>query len=317
MQARWVPVFVVLVHLAMGHPSWAVTLTPESQKELLKKADDWQVPQPKPEWMFYSLGRLGRGSGKSFIHGFVDPGDQSRALVGFTQKNIISVVGEFADPSKLSVDNISVTENSEYTEGVNVGLIIGIQLLRRGEDKLGVSIINKALTAASGNPRSVFYSPGGENPVLMLARSCLASAINDITSEHPDYQNIKERIERLISDQPILKNEATDWALEALKANVAHNPAPKDTIEHLIDDYLMDGETEGIMAHGSGSFTRAQGLLLSKGFEAVPSLLEQRHSKRFTNHVMLGFNNFISFPMNAEQVISGYLPETRQRRPWR
>ena len=43
-------------------------------------------------------------------------------------------------------------------------------------------------------------------------------------------------------------------------------------------------------------FTPAERALIIQGFEAVPALLNQRQSKRFTNHLMEGFNNFLSYP---------------------
>jgi len=61
------------------------------------------------------------------------------------------------------------------------------------------------------------------------------------------------------------------------------------------------------MTFGSGEFAPTEKALILRGFDAVPALLKQRHSKRFTNHVMEGFNNFASYSMRAEHVISSYL----------
>jgi hypothetical protein len=57
----------------------------------------------------------------------------------------------------------------------------------------------------------------------------------------------------------------------------------------------------------TGEFKPAERALILKGFEAVPALLAQRHSRRLTNHLMQGFNNFTSYPMNAGQVVNAYL----------
>ena len=74
----------------------------------------------------------------------------------------------------------------------------------------------------------------------------------------------------------------------------------------MIDDYLMSGGVHGAMRfHDERS--AAEAALILKGFEAVPAILAQLDSKRVTNHLMQGFNNFSSYPMQADAVLQDYL----------
>ncbi|HSJ03856.1 MAG TPA: hypothetical protein VK956_15445, partial [Verrucomicrobium sp.] len=232
-----------------------------------------------------------------------------QALVGFNHWDMSQVVKtqEVSNPNELSLKDISSTSPFDGAQGSNFGLITGIQLLRRGHEKLGTAVVEKSLGSQTGHPRSPFQSTANEEPVLMLARSCLAAALNDITSDKPDFADIKRRMERLLTDQPGLKSAATDGIVDGLAETTKHKSGPPGSIERIIEDYLVSKGTGGAMQPKTGEFKPAERTLILKGFEAVPALLAQRHSRRLTNHLMQGFNNFSSYPMNAGQVINAYL----------
>lgn len=315
--ARAKPLLTTLFVLPCLHPSRgesADVLAPETRRMLLGKADAWEVPQPKAGSRLRKIyAYSGEGDADFYILGFVEPGSPNRALVGFEQRDYFGG-GELIDVPDLdglSIDDITPTDSSGEPFGVNTGLLTGIQLLQLGNERLGVALINKSLGADSGHPHSPLYSPAGEPPVLMLARACLASAFNDIASPNPDFASIKKRIERLLADQPTLKNESTDWALEGLAANLAHEAPAEGSIESIIDDFLLDGGGEGIASWED--FTGPERRLILRGFAAVPALLAERDAKRFSNHVMRGFNNFSSYPMNAGHVIDAYLARLANR----
>ena len=211
-----------------------------------------------------------------------------------------------ADLDKLSLKDIAATSPFSSPNGVNFGLLTGIQFLRRGNEKLGAALIDRSLGVESGHGRSIFFSPAGEPPLLMLARSCLASAVNDITSPKPEFAKIKQRIERLVADQPKL-SEAAATVLISLKANVEHKQPPAGSVERTVDDYFLDGRSSGAMTADFGEKSAAERALILQGFKAVPVLIAERHSIRFSNHLMQGFNNFPSYPMTVGQVADEYL----------
>ena len=70
--------------------------------------------------------------------GFVEPSDSKRALVGFDYLDIEKQpkVVDVADVDKLSLKDIAATSPFSSPNGVNFGLLTGIQFLRRGNEKL-------------------------------------------------------------------------------------------------------------------------------------------------------------------------------------
>ncbi len=299
-----------------AHGTNAEPLTKKARQELLERANDWAVPQPKPAATLIKIKVFESDDTQFYALGFVEPEHLERALVGFDHWDVNSKDSndvnskdskDVPDLNRLSLADIAASSPFDPPHGVNFGLLTGLQLIRRGNEELGVALIEKALARESGHHMSPFFSPGNEPPVLMLARSCLAAAVNEITSSKPDFPNIKLRVERLLTEEPKLRNAATAQLVESLKANVEHQIAADGTIERTIDDYLLGGGTTGAMSFHAGESSTAERALILKGFAAVPALLSQRHSICFTNHLMRGSNNFPSFPMTAGQVVDGYL----------
>jgi hypothetical protein len=286
-----------------------VEVSDAMRDELLDKAKAWGVPQPAPGAGLVKVWVCQSGGRDMYALGFRANESGKQALVGFDHVDLdkgLKVI-EVPDSQDVSLKDVSPSSPFSGMNGVNFGLVTGIQLLRAGHPGTGMELIDKSLTAESGHHRSSFRSPAGEPPVVMLARSCLADAMNRISTANPDFPSIKRRVEAILKDLPQLKSEATDWALAGLEASVRHKPAAPGTIGSLIDAYVMAGRTEGALSMRMGEPTDAERALILKGFEAVPELLERRESKRFSNHVMQGFNNFVSYPMSEGQVVNAYL----------
>lgn len=280
------------------------------QEALLEKAKQWGVPQPATKSALFKIKVSQSRDTDYFAFGFAEPEKPERALVGFEYwdlKGKWRAAQRVSHPETVTLADIELTIGSLGGQEINYGLVTGIQLLRRGDQKLGSALIEKALKTKAGHPYSPFRSPAGEEPVLMLARACLAAAINEITTPTPDFLQIKQRVETLLADQPALKSPALDKALESLEASVAHKLGAPGSIERVIDNYLLGGGIRDDLY--SSKFSPVLRELILTGFEAVPALLEQRHSQRFTNHLMQGFNNFPSYPMTAGQVINAYLQQ--------
>jgi len=302
---------IFLAFFSVSRKAQDPSLQAEVREALLEKAKQWGVPQPSAESLLYKIKVYQSRDTDYFALGFVEPGKPEQALVGLEYwegKEMWRTTQRVSNPEAISLENIASSGGgwSLSAYEINYGLVTGIQLLRRGDQKLGSALIEKALKTEAGHHRSPFISPAGEESVLMLARACLAAAINQITTPAPDFRQIKQRVETLLADQPALKSSALDEILESLEASVAHKSSAADSIEKVIDNYLLDSGAEGKILP-PGKFSSAERELIVKGFEAVPALLEQRHSKRLTNHLMHGFNNFPSYPMIAGQVINAYL----------
>jgi len=298
--------------MSLFHAGWGTAAEPHSEDEpiqrLLVKAEDWQVPQPTAEARLIKLWAY--QSDKDYYSlGFVEKMDPGVALVGFEREDITrgTEVIEVEDPATCSLDDVATSSPFSSVHEINTGIISGIQLIRMGHSDTGRRLIQKSLRADSGHHMSKFKSPGGEPAELMLARSCLAAAMNEITTPKPNFKAIHARITRLIADQPELESDATQSALRGLQASIDHVPGKPGSIQRIVDDYLMSGRTEGALHFNQGAHPPEELKLILTGFEAIPTLIESLDSERLTNHLMQGFNNFVSYPMSAGQVCNAYL----------
>ncbi len=295
-----------LICMGTGMLEASALLSSEARAELMRCARRWSVPQPEKGAAILKLPVYLSGDDVFSVFAFRSISDPSRALLGFEHRDIKE--REFAiAPNDQSLEKIATSSPFESPYELNTGLITGIQMLWEGHEKLGTALIEKSLGTSSGNPHTCFFSPAGEDPALMLARSCLAAAVNEVTSAKPDFSGIRERIRILIEDQPKLKCPATSFMMDALEASAKHAPRPQGTIERVVDDFLLGGGSDGATRGRTGEFSPEGRALILLGFDAVPVLIKEMGSGRVTNHLMQGFNNFSSFPMTADMVISAYL----------
>jgi hypothetical protein len=274
---------------------------------LLELAEKWEVPQPKTGSKLIKIWAYYNSTGEFYNLGFVDSDDPTQALVGLEKTRIDQNTSTpplpVPDIDKLSLKNVVA---SDLFGNSNSGLVTAIQLIRMGHPKIGTELLTRSLKSDAGHPHSPLYIKEGQSAEQTLAASCLAAAIDSITTPKPDFLQIKRRIEIVLQDYPKLKNPATEHVLKGLDASIKR-PKPKPgTIEALIDDYLMSGAVDGAMSFNNRENPGKDALVL-KGFEAIPSLIAQLEDKRMTNHLMQGFNNFSSYPMTADLVINSYL----------
>ena len=287
----------------------AVGITRKQESELLEKAAAWSVPQPDKDARLYQSWAYG-GETDFFLLVFINPKKPKEYLLGLHTSPLKQGVKYHLVPdiNKLSLKNITATSSFEASMDYNYGLVTGIQLIRAGYRTKGLALINHSLGKDAGHSHSPFRSPPKEAPTKMLARACLAHAYNSITTAKPDFKAIHDSVQKVLHDQPNLKTKSTDWLLNSLKKNLAHILPPDGSIEALIDDFLLAQKTHGIFSASSlKGKSQAEVALVLKGFKAIPALLKQRNAERFSNHLMQGFNNFVSHPMTAGQAINAYL----------
>jgi hypothetical protein len=277
---------------------------------LLKAAEAWGVPRPHRGSRLVKVWAYGSGDDDKYLLGFIEPGDKDRALLGFITCDISEPEKPsipIDDPSSLSLDDVTCESPFGQVFGVNKGLITGIQLVRMEQRELGIKLINKSLGVSAGHAYSPLLSPAGEDPVLMLARNCLSAAMNEVSTKKPDFGTIYGKVERLLRDKPELKSEATDNIIEGLDASRKHVPAEPGTIEALIDDYMMSGGYENGKFPERDDSQEPDHEVFLRGFDTVPSMIKLRGSKRFTNHMVVVFNNMPSYPMSVDQVANAFL----------
>ena len=276
--------------------------------KLLKLAEKWEVPQPHKNSKVVKIWAYSSGNKSSddyYLLEFVEPTNSTRALVGFELKSDEYNNERWKDFDGSLADVVGV-DTFGPVHGVNEGLITGIQLIRHGQKEIGIKLIEKSLKEDAGHAHSPFHIAANLTAKESLARSCLSASLNEITTEKPDFKKIKQKLELRIKDNPKLKSKATDFYLEALTANVNHAAPAKGSIEEVVENYLMSGGSQGLL-NGNVKKANAEKILTLKGFKAIPTLLNYLDDKRMTNHLMVGFNNFVSHPMSANRVVNNYL----------
>ena len=145
------------------------TLSEAAKAELLIKAEEWGVPQPKDGAKLLKIWVFQSGNGDNFALGFIEEENAKRALVGFDYWSIENrvEVKKVPDSEKVSLADVSPRSPFSEVNGVNFGLVTGIQLMRADNSKVGTELINKSLQTEVGHHRSAFRSPAGEEPVVM------------------------------------------------------------------------------------------------------------------------------------------------------
>ncbi|YCM42956.1 hypothetical protein V2O64_16735 [Verrucomicrobiaceae bacterium 227] len=274
---------------------------------LLELADKWEVPQPKVDSKLIKIWAYYNNTGEFYHLGFVEPGDPTQALTGLTKISIDQRTSNpplpVPDIDELSLKNVVA---SDLFGNSNNGLITAIQLMRMGHSKIGTELLAHSLKSDAGHHRSPLYIKEGQSAEQTLAASCLAAAVDSITTPKPDFPQIKRRIKFILEDYPKLNNPAIEHVLKGLDASIQHPKPEPGTIEALIDDYLMSGATDGAMSFNNRKNSAKDALIL-KGFAAIPTLITHLEDTRMTNHLMQGFNNFSSYPMTADLVINSFL----------
>ena len=103
-------VSLVLLGLAIAPCADAETLTCESRKELLQKAEHWLVPQPNPDSRLLKIG-VYQSDIDFYVLGFVEPANPDRALVGFDYWDITrrTETKDVPQPDNLSLADIAPT----------------------------------------------------------------------------------------------------------------------------------------------------------------------------------------------------------------
>jgi len=300
----WCLLFGLMMNLS------ATSLTDKQKRNLLELASKWEIPQPVKRAQLVKFWAFERGGKSMYLLGFYEGANKERVLIGFDSEGTSG--RKLSELQTIEVDPMKLTSLEDVTGSTpfgglfeyNSGLVTGIQLVRNGNIGLGWTLFEKSLSEDAGQWRSAFYIKANEAPALMLAKSCLASYLSELGSKKPNYVSIEQRIIQLVNDQPELDTKALVSVLVTLKLTSRYALAPKGTQQFLVDQYMMGGVTHSALSVTGMDSSR---LLSEKGFEVIPELLRQSQSKRFTNHVMEGFNNFLSFPMTAEQVIDQYL----------
>jgi len=99
------------------------------------------------------------------------------------------------------------------------------------------------------------------------------------------------------------QQKAHQWLLAGVAATLNAQKAPAGSIDALIDQLATENPA------AQREHTAAYQQLLKHGYDAVPSLAERLDDRRLTRQVRSGFNNFPSYPLSLELIVSDLIQE--------
>ncbi len=282
-------------------------VTDELMQKLVKLADKWGLPPLRPSSQLYLIEngsfRVGDEPATDlYILGYREPGKPPQMRVGFELKELgkFRKVAPVDDPDSLPFEQICGENDNLH------GLLVAVQLLRSGQQKAAQKLLEKSINIEN---RHGYVSLPDTSLEALLAHCFVCQFDQELYKPRPNLAQCKQRIERVLADVPI--NQAIyKELLASLQASVAHPVSPPHSVERAIDEYLLSGarhsETAKLIVNDCWP---GEENLFKFGFQAVPTLLKQRHSPRFTNFYTPTINNIIGHRWNAAEAIQGHLQD--------
>ncbi len=290
-----------LGELLQDYQSYGLPLPPENA-DLVKLKSDWRhVDLDGKETPIYLLGFLikpGGGKPVSLMVGtqeYLPKNDDWEVIIG--------------DPPNRGIVGRVEAEWSGSKFPINAGLATAIQCKARGWDDLAQALLAASLQQGAGHSRSGFHQPAGQSPKVALANLAWAHWANEIIKPGSDRSVVAQRIKLLLDANPHLSNHANRYLLHSLEAALQPSTAQPNSIEALIDNLVNStycrGHLLGRQREPDARYLR----LLEKGFDAVPSLIEHLEDNRLTRGLSIGFNNFPTYHLRVQDVVSDLLQE--------
>jgi hypothetical protein len=284
-------------------PNSGVPVLDAMGNPIVRLKDSDGNPLPQPDW------------GIPFELGFRSASSSNKIYLGFSQIDL----GEYGDlvatdRGTIVVDWLKIIfMHGGVAHSYNCALITAVQILRRDPD----SMIGRAVLSRASRDDELARVAALEvdHPVARLGRAALLNEINQITTPTADFRRIKSNIEKIwktlgpYTTEVVMGTPRIPKLIHQLELTVNHPKPETGSVEAIIERYLFSGgKTFPIMGrHGEGGSAKAWEDLVLAGFDAVPVLIKLLDDDRVTNHLMQGFNNFVSHPMRVSQVASSYL----------
>jgi hypothetical protein len=151
----------------------------------------------------------------------------------------------------------------------------------------------------------------GAPSLLRLRKGAWDYWVWQVPNEGSDWRAITARLKALMAEEETLRQTYHRSTVSSLEAALIPRKTKPGSIEALIDVVARQPARTGTI--GLPERAGAADRLSSLGFTAVPVLIDHLGDQRMTRHVMQGFNNFHSWPMRVEDVVSDLLEEIAGR----
>jgi hypothetical protein len=286
---------VAVTWLGWGLPASADE-PPASLDELLKAYRSFGLPLPPKE---AKLVRYKSGGG-GLVNGEVQPKRYGLAFLlepGTSTKRPTFLLGVLKwqphwDPHPQEVNPApdAVKDVDLFSEDQ---LALALQCHARGWDKLARDLLANSRKDADRPP---------EKQLGQLAWDYWTS---QLTEPKSDRALAAKHLKQQLGQDKELDTEANRALLKSLELALVPSKAKPGTVEALIDglvDYHANTGTMGLFEPEERYWRIAK-----LGFEAVPALIEHLDDERLTRATMTGFNNFRSWHLRVEHVVSDLL----------
>jgi len=253
------------------------------------------------------------GDKQASLLGFLlEPGTKDKpplVLVGTKEARLEpDATYEVVEPKPEAAKDISHCWMWLSTFDMNAGLATALQCKSRGWNTLAEQLWTSSRKQASGHHFGAFYQPANLANRTAVAYLAWAYSGNELVKPDTDRAKTAKRMKAVLAAEPRLSKEGNQALLKSLEAALVPSTAKPGTVEKMIDD-LTD------MCSGSSHFARNDepdpryARLAQMGFTAVPALIEHLNDDRLTRSIKQGFNNFPTWNVRVQDVVSDLLQD--------
>ena len=293
-----------------------IEIIENSLEQLLADYRGYGLPLPPDDAKLVRFESGGRGivNGKltppTYFLGFLlRPGTKDKPallLVGTREIRLnSSETVEAVDPKQELVNNIDLGYWEQATFESNAGLAVALQCKARGWNTLAQQLWTSSLKNASGHPRGGFYQPANLPNRSAVSYLAWIYSGNELVKPNTDRAKTAKRMKAILAAEPTLSTRGSKELLKSLEAALVPSTAKAGSVDRLIDDLTEMCNTGLKYNETDPRYTR----LANEGFAAVPALLEHLDDERLTRSVKQGFNNFPTYPVRVQHVVSDLLQE--------
>lgn len=212
---------------------------------------------------------------------------------------------EVVEPKPELVKSIDLGWWGESTFQLNAGLALALQCKARGWNDLAQKLWTTSLKQESGHHFGAFYQPADLPNRRAVAYLAWTYYGNELVKPDSDRTKTAKRMKALLAAEPRLNTEVNRELLKSLEAALVPSKAKPGSVERLIDDLTEMCNTERRDDEADPRYSR----LAHMGFAAVPALIEHLNDERLTRSVKQGFNNFPTWIVRIEHVVSDLIQE--------
>jgi hypothetical protein len=188
---------------------------------------------------------------------------------------------------------------------MKAGLAIALQCKARGWNEMAQELWTASLRQDSGHHFGAFYQPANLSNRTAVAYLSWAHSGNELVDPKSDRAKTARRMKALLAAETRLNTEGNRALLKSLEAALVPSKAKPGTAERLIDDLTETCSSARRHDEPDPPYSR----LAHMGFAAVPALIEHLDDERLTRSVKQGFNNFPTWIMRVNDVVSDLLQE--------